>query len=780
MKTPLFAGMSVALAGLLAMSLPVAAQDAVLDNLPKPSEPVKAIVGKTFKESRPGKVKIPTAPAGAPNVVIFLIDDIGFAALSTFGGPIPAPALDRLASRGVTYNDFHTTAICSPSRAAILTGRNPHAVNMGHITEVATGYDGYTSAIPNTAASVATVLKNSGYSTSAWGKWHQTAIWEVNPAGPYTTWPTGQGFDTFYGFVGGETDQYHPALYSGINAIEAPETPGYNLNDDIRERAIAWMRLQKTLAPERPFFAYIAPGATHAPHQVSRDWVTPFRGKFDQGWDKLREEIFARQIANGVIPKTAKLTPRPKEFPAWDSLNAEQKKIAARLMETYAGFAAQTDYEAGLIIDALEKMGELDNTLFIYMVGDNGASIEGAEYGAFNEVLMLNGIPEDPGTIMKNIDLIGTEKAQNHVPAPFAWALNTPFQWGKLVASHYGGTSNPVVMSWPKRITDAGGKRSQFHHVTDIAPTIYEATGIKFPKYVNGIKQQPLDGVSMAYTWDKNNTNAKTRHTTQYFEVYTNRGIYQDGWYAAAKHAGFPWVHEVSTPVEDDRWELYDMSRDFSQADNLAEKYPQKLKALQALFDQEARKYNVYPLDDRGGARFDPNNLPLAGTGRTHLVFYPGAERIPERSAPQTVGRSYTITADFDNTQGDADGVLVSQGAAVGGWSMYVKGGKLNFLFNDFAEAKHLITSPEALPKGKVKAVLDFAADAPGRGKPGVLKLSINGKVVGQARTARTPLAGWSLSDTFDVGADLGSPVGDYPAGWRFKGSLEKVTVDLK
>src|SRR5882672_6228802 len=791
MKTALSLAIVTVLLGLVACSktgpegpaATTAAKSAAsggIDNLPKPPDAIEATVNTTYFDSKPGKVTIPVAPKGAPNVVIFMIDDMGFGALETFGGPIPSPALTRLAKRGLTYNDFHTTAQCSPTRAALLTGRNHHSVNMGTITEIGTGFDGYTSAIPNTAASIAMVLKNSGYSTSAWGKWHQTAVWEANPSGPFTTWPTGQGFDKFYGFNGGESHQFHPALYDGTTPIEAPDTPGYNLNDDLRENAIAWMTLQKTVAPDKPFFVYFAPGATHAPHHVFPEWAKPFQGKFDQGWDKLREETFARQIAGNAIPKNAKLTPRPKEIPAWDSLTLDQQKVASKLMETYAGFAAQTDYEAGLLIDELEKIGEFDNTLFIYIVGDNGASSEGQEFGMFNEMTSLNAFSEDPKTILKNADLIGGAKAYNHYPAGFAWATNTPFQWVKLVASHYGGTGNPVVMSWPKRITDAGGKRPQFHHVIDIAPTIYEAARVHFPDYVNGVKQMPLEGVSMVYTWDKANATSKTRHTTQYFELFGNRGVWHDGWYACTKHVDVPWRLSTTKKFDADRWELYHMTEDFSQANDLAAKEPAKLKELQALFDVEARKYHVYPLDDRAGARFDPGNMPLAGGGRNSFTYYPGAARIPERSAPYTIGRSYRVPADLDTSTAPADGVIVALGGIAGGWSIYVKGGKLSYVFNDFSEALHTIVARDPLPKGKVEAVVDFKADAGGAGKGGVISLSINGRKVGETRTERTPLSAFSLDETFDVGADFGSPVGDYRPGFAYGGTIEKVTVDLE
>ncbi len=754
--------------------------DADASALPRPTAVIDADVGTTYRDSQPGTVTIPQAPKGAPNIVIFLIDDMGFSTLETFGGPIPSPALDRIAAQGLRYKDFHTTAQCSPTRAALLSGRNHHSVNMGTVTEIGTGFEGYSSGVPNTAASIATILKHNGYSTSAWGKWHQTAVWEANPSGPFTTWPTGQGFDKFYGFIGGETHQFHPALYDGTTPVEPVLHDDYNLNDDLRERAIEWMRLQKAVAPEKPFFVYFAPGATHAPHQVAPQWVKPFAGKFNQGWDLLREEIFARQLEQGVIPENTLLTPRPEVIPAWDSLSEDQQRIASTLMETYAGFAAQTDYEAGLLIDALQEMGEFDNTLFIYMVGDNGASSEGQEYGVFNEMTSLNGFSEDTAVILEKAELIGSANAYNHFPAGFAWATNTPFQWVKFVASHYGGTANPVVMSWPDRITDTGGERGQFHHVVDIAPTIYEAAGIDFPRYVNGIEQIPLAGASMVYTWDADNADAKTRHTTQYFELFGNRGIYHDGWFAAAKHGDVPWRLTATKSFDQDRWELYHMDSDFSQARDLAEEEPEKLAELIALFDAEARKYNVYPLDDRAGARFDPRNLPLAGGPRKAYTYRPGGLRIPERSAPYTLGRSYTVRAELDNTAGDAHGTIVALGGVAGGWSLYVQDGVLNYVYSDFGEHVHTIVDEVPLPQSKVSALLTFTADPGGPGGGATITLSVNGRESGTTRTERTPLAAFSLDEYFGVGADYGSPVGDYPPGFPFRGNLESVTLELQ
>ncbi|MBX3240382.1 MAG: arylsulfatase [Chitinophagaceae bacterium] len=746
-----------------------------ISNLPKPTEPVTgATVTSFYQDSKPGAVPGIKARDGAPNVVIFIIDDMGFGAMSTFGGPVASPNLDRVAKNGLSYIDFHTTAQCSPTRAALLAGRNHHSVSMGTIVDIGTGFNGYTGQVPNTTAPIATVLKNSGYATSAWGKWHQTAIWENNPFGPFTTWPTGQGFDKFYGFIGGETNQYFPALTDGITSIEAPNTPGYNLNDDLADHAIAWLRLKHSMSPEKPFFLYFAPGATHAPHQVSKEWSDKYKGKFDEGYDVLRQQIYEHQIKEGKIPSKAGLSPRPEEIPAFSTLSPEEKKVASRLMEVYAGFAEQTDYEAGRLLDALQEMGELDNTIFMYIVGDNGASSEGQEKGMFNELVSLDGQKEDFNTILKNIDKIGGPEAFNHYNTGWAWALDAPFQWVKLVASHYGGTSNPLVVSWPAGIKSKGEIRTQFHHVIDIAPTIYEAAGIQFPEYVDGVKQKPLEGVSMVYSFD--NKDVPTQHTVQYFELFGNRGIYDNGWYACAKHGDKPWNLSATKPFDNDRWELYNMKEDFSQANDLAGSNPEKLKELQAVFDREARKYNVYPMDDRGGARFNPNNLPLASTGKTEFTYYSGAERIPEKSAPRFIGANYNVTVQLADLKGSENGAIVAIGGVSGGWSIYMKNGTPYYVFNEYGEQRNLIKGTVPL---KGNATLELNVKENGPGKPADAELLANGKLVGKVSTKRTPLSGYSLDETFDVGNDLGSPVGDYKPYFKFNGNIKEVKVKL-
>lgn len=750
------------------------------DVLPRPEKPLPAQVERTWHDSKPAKIQGIRAAANAPNIVIVLLDDVGFGAAGAFGGPAPTPTLDRLAQRGLRYNAFHTTALCSPTRAALLTGRNHHSVATGQITELATGFDGYTSVIPKSTATIAELLRQHGYNTSAWGKWHNTPVWETSIAGPFDRWPTGMGFEKFYGFIGGESHQYEPPLYDGTLAVERPKKPGYTLNEDLADQAIAWMRLQKSIAPEKPFFVYFAPGATHAPHHVPKEWSDKFKGQFDQGWDKLREEIFERQKKLGVIPASAKLTPRPPQIPAWESLTPERKKIASRLMEIYAGYLAQTDSEVGRLVDAIKELGVFDNTLFIYIVGDNGASGEGTPYGVLNESSVLNGVPEDPSVVLKHLDELGGPTAYNHYPVGFAWACDTPFQWTKQVASHFGGTRNPMVISWPNRIKDAGGLRSQFHHCIDIVPTILEAVGIPEPSMVNGAPQKPIEGVSMLYTFD--NPKGPSRRRTQYFEMMGNRALYDNGWIASCFHGRVPWEFSFtkSWSFDTEKWELYNLAEDFSQADNLADKYPDKLRALQDLFWAEAAKHNVLPLDDRGGDRVDTANWPVPGGDRNKFTFYPGAVRIPETSAPVTKNRSFVITAEVEIPQAGAEGVVTAIGGVVGGWSLYFKDGKPSFTYNYLTSARPSVTSAKKLGAGPASVRYEFAYDGGGMGKGGESKLFVNGQLTAQGRIERTVPLLFSCDETFDVGTDTGSPVGLYPTDFAFTGKIKKVEIELK
>jgi arylsulfatase A-like enzyme len=746
--------------------------------LPPPEATIRAEVGETYKDSKPGKIpEPPKAPAGAPNVVVVLLDDVGFGATGTFGGPVLTPTFDRLAKQGLRYNAFHTTALCSPTRAALLTGRNHHSVNTGVITEICTGFEGYTSVIPRSAATVAEVLRQNGYNTSAWGKWHNTPVWETSIAGPFDHWPTGMGFEYFYGFNGGETNQYEPTLFENTAPIEVHYKDGETLNDDLADRAIAWMRLQKSVAPEKPFFVYWAPGAAHAPHQVQKEWSDKYKGQFDQGWDKLREEIFARQKKLGVIPAGTKLTPRPEQIPSWESLTPERKKIASRLMEIYAGFLAQTDYEIGRMEDAIKDTGTWDNTLFMYIAGDNGASGEGGLYGVLNEMSILNGVQEDPAVVLKHLDDLGGPHAFNHYPVGFAWACDTPFQWTKQVASHFGGTRNAMVVTWPKRIRDAGGLRSQFHHCIDIEPTILEAAGVVAPSIVNGVTQQPIEGVSMVYTFD--DPKAPTRRNTQYFEMFANRALYRDGWTASVFHGRAPWDFTTPASFDKEKWELYHVADDFSQADDLAAKNPRKLRELQDLFMAEAGKYHVLPLDDRGVVRVDRATRPEVGGERTHYTYYAGAVRIPDSVAPDVKNRSFSITADVVIPKDGADGVLVAMGGLPAGWSLYVKDGKPAFTYNYFLAEITTITGKEKLPAGPATVSYEFAYDGGGVGKGGAGKLSVNGKPVAEGRIDKTVPFLYSADETLDVGMDTGSAVADYKAPFPFTGAVKKVMIDL-
>ena len=609
------------------LAWPALAQDV----LPRPEPPFKGIIGETYKTSTPDKIPLIKAPDGAPNVLIVLIDDSGFGQWSTFGGLIPTPNLDRIAANGLRYTRFHTTALCSPTRAALLTGRNHHSVGTGMITELGNGYPGYSGQIPSSAGMVSEILRQNGYSTAFIGKNHNIADWETSVSGPFDRWPSRQGFDHFYGFIGGEANQWAPALYRDTTPVEMEIPKGmegrYTLNDSLADEVIKYINKEKSATPDRPFFVYYAPGATHAPHHVPKEWIAKFKGKFDQGWDKYREEAYKRQLQLGVIPADAKLTPRPKENPAWDSLNNDQKRVATRLMEAFAAYTAQTDFEVGRVLDALRDTGQLDNTLVIWEIGDNGSSMEGTLNGVFNEMSSLNGVPEDTSYVVKHIDEIGGPGSYNHFPVGWAWAMNTPFQWGKQVASHFGGTRNPVVISWPARIKDKGGVRTQFHHVIDLVPTILEAAHVTAPTELNGVKQKPIEGVSMMYSFD--DPKAKEQRPTQYFEMFGNRALYHEGWIAVARHGRLPWENAGSYDFDKDTWELYNVAQDFSEANDVAAQNPDKLKELQDLFLVEAKKYNVLPLDDRFAERANPALRPSLIEGKTSFTYYAGATRIP-------------------------------------------------------------------------------------------------------------------------------------------------------
>ena len=721
------------------------------------------------------------APEGAPNVVVVLIDDMGFGQPSAFGGGVRMPTLEKLAENGLRYNQFHTTALCSPTRTALLTGRNHHTNNAGAIMELATAFPGNTGIRPQSVAPMAEMLRHNGYSTAAFGKYHETPPWEASVSGPFDGWPTRSGFDKFYGFIGGETNQWSPLIYDGTAKVDLPRDPNYHFTTDMTNQAVAWVRYQQALTPDKPFFVYFAPGATHAPHHVPREWIEKNKGRFDAGWDQYREETLERQKKLGVVPAEAKLAPKPKEIKDWDKLPADEKKLFARQMEVYAGFGEQTDHEVGRLVQAIEDLGEMDNTLFIYIAGDNGASAEGGMAGLFNESTYFNGVPENPADILKKIDDLGGPMSFNHYAAGWAVAGDTPFTWTKQVASSYGGTRNGMVIHWPRRIKAKGEVRSQWQHVTDIAPTVLDAAGLPFPKSVNGTVQKPFEGASLVYTFD--DAKAESRHATQYFEILGNRAIYHDGWFAGTVHRA-PWEYEPRAALTDDVWELYDTTQDFSLANDLAAANPKKLKEMQALFLQEAARYNVLPIDDRTMERFDP---ALAGRpdlmgGRTSLTLAEGMTGMMENTFINVKNRSHTLTAEVEIPQGGANGVVLCQGGRFGGWSLYLKDGKPGYTYNWVGLERYSVSAPEALPAGKATVKLEFAYDGGGRGKGGTATLLVNGRKVGEGRVEHTNASVFSSDDGADVGVDEGTPVTeDYKERDNaFTGRIGKVTVEGK
>ncbi len=749
--------------------------------LPVAEPPVVSITEVDARKATPPARFEVKAPDGAPNVVIVLIDDIGFGHSSAFGGPIRMPTLEKLASRGLRYNRFHTTALCSPTRTALLTGRNHHVNNAGAIMELATAFPGNTGVRPNSVAPMAEILRLNGYSTAAFGKYHETAPWEASVSGPYDRWPTRSGFDKFYGFIGGETNQWAPAIYDGVARVEPPHDPNYHFTTDMTNQAMAWVRFQQALTPEKPFYMYFATGATHAPHHVPKEGIAKYKGEFDRGWDKLREETLARQLEKGIVPAGTKLTARPAEIPAWDSLSADQKRLFARQMETFAGFAEHTDHEVGRLVSALEDMGEMENTLFLYIVGDNGSSAEGGPDGTYNELLALNGIVSDVSSQLAHIDEWGGPNTFPHFSIGWAHAGDTPFQWTKQVASHFGGTRNPMVLHWPERLPDAKGEvRSQFHHVIDVAPTVLEAAGLPQPTMVNGTKQYPMDGTSMVYTF--NDAGAPDRRTTQYFEMFGNRAIYHDGWVAATRHS-IPWLLTQNPPFDQDRWELYNINEDFSQANDLAAQNPEKLKELQELFSREAIRNHVFPLDDRRAERFDAaiaGRPDLMGP-RTSLTLYEGMTGITENAFINIKGRSSAITAEID-VPARANGVIIAQAGRFGGWSLYLKDGRVHHVYNYGGLERSTVTAPAALTPGTHTVHYEFVYDGGKPGSGGVSRLTIDGKGAGEVRVPRTMAFLYSADEGVDVGVDNETPVtDDYKQGENeFTGRILKVTVEAK
>ena len=750
--------------------------------LPRPDAHFTGNVGRTYLESDKPQFPQPVrAPKGAPNILLILLDDAGFGQFSTFGGGVPSPTMDRLAAEGLRYNRFHTTALCSPSRAALITGRNHHSAAFAGITELATGYDGYTCILPKSCGTVGEVLRQNGYMTAWIGKNHNTPTWELSAAGPFDRWANGLGFDYFYGFNGGDINQFQPVLYENSNLVPAPTDPNYHLSTDIADHAIAWMRNVKSIAPGRPFFLYVAPAATHAPHQAPKEWIDQFKGKFDMGWDKYREETLARQKKLGVVPPDTKLTERSAGLPAWDSLNADQKRLYARMMEIFAGYGAHCDHEMGRIIDAVKQLPDADNTLILYIAGDNGSSAEGGLEGSLSENMFFNGFAEKWQDNIKVIDELGGPKHFNHFPSAWAHAMNTPFQWTKQVASHFGGTRNPMILSWPARIKDRGGLRSQFAHIIDVTPTIYEVCGITAPTRINGIEQKPIEGTSFAYTFD--DAKAKERHTTQYFEMGVNRGIYENGWMASAL-AFQPWqaVREGFDP-DKQKWELYHVDEDFSQANDLAAKHPEKLRQLQDLWWVEAAKYNVLPLDWRAGVRMNAELMgrPSLIGGRKTMTYYPGTVGVPDAAAPPMLNKSWTITAEIEVSNEGGSGMIVTQGGVEGGYGLYLREGKPTFVYNYLGIERPTFAGKDALAKGRHKLVVDFAYTGGGVGKSGTLAMSSDGHPIAEGKLEKTVPNKFSICEGLDIGMDVGSPVDfTYQPPFPFTGKIEKVTIELK
>ena len=751
--------------------------------------PIQVPPRPTYTELDARKAKMPApfpvgAPAGAPNVVIVLLDDVGFAASSPFGGPVPTPTLERLAAGGLRYNHFHTTALCSPTRAALKSGRNHHTCNMAFITEMATGFPGATGQIPDSVAPVAEMMRLNGWSTAAFGKWHETAVWETSVSGPFDRWPTRQGFDHFYGFIGGETNQWAPFLYDGVTQVELPADPKYHFLTDMTDRTVSWLRFQKAMTPDKPFFVYYAPGATHAPHHVPEEWIAKWKGKFDAGWDVLREESLKRQLALGVVPPGTKLAPKPEAIKDWAALSADEKRLFARQMEVYAAYLDMTDHEVGRVVDAIESVGQLDNTLFFYVVGDNGASAEGGMNGMFNEYTYFNGVQEKVEEMLRHYDAWGDPHTYPHMAAGWAVALDTPFTWTKQVASSFGGTRNGLVVHWPKGIRAKGELRTQFSHVIDVAPTILEAAGLPEPKVVNGTPQIPMEGVSMKYSFD--DAKAPERHTTQYFEIAGNRAIYHDGWLANTIHRA-PWEQVVRRPLPDDVWELYDVRNDFSLTNDLSAKHPEKLKELQALFLKEAEAHHVLPLDDRLLERAIAAIVqrPDLMHGRTSITLGDGMTGLLENTFINIKNRSFSVVAEVEVPASGANGTVIAQGGRFGGWSLYVKDGvpAWDYVFLGLQRTSVVATKP--LAPGKATLRLEFAYDGAPRemGKGGTATLYVGDEKVAESKVPHTQAAIFSADETADVGIDLGTPVVEAigsEAKSRFTGKIPKVTVSVK
>lgn len=749
-----------------------------MSDIPKSTPAFEGNIDRDYGKSTPRKLELNKSAKGKPNILLVMLDDVGFGTCSTFGGPIPTPGVDKVAEAGLRYNQFHTTALCSPTRASLLTGRNHHSVHMGGITEIANSFPAYDSAIPLETATIAEILKGNGYSTGCFGKWHLTPSWEQNPAGPFDRWPTGLGFERFYGIIGAEASHWEPPVYDQTTPIEPHlNKDDYHLTEDLADKAIEWISRQKASAPDKPFFCYFAPAAVHAPHHVSPEWSNPFKGQFDSGWDQMREEIYQRQLDLGVIPPGTKLTERPEQVPGWDEYPDRYKPVAARLMEVFAGFMAHTDAQVKRVLDSLTELQCFDDTLVIYLTGDNGASAEGTVHGAWSAPSFQNGVHEDPEWLLEHMDDFGTDRCENHFNVGWAWALDSPFQWMKQVASHFGGTRNALAVSWPKGITARQELRTQFHHVIDIFPTILEVTGIDMPTKVNGVEQDPVHGHSMTYSFTDGD--APSNHPTQYFEILGNRAIYHDGWMASCFHGRLPWIRFAGYEFDGEQevWELYNIADDFSQGFDLAAKHPEKLAELRALFESEAAKNGVYPLRDASARRGGDYSVPHSLDGYHKMTYTTAHVRMPESSVINIKNVSHEIIAEIE--VGDAvHGVIACQGGNMAGWSLYVdEASRPTYLYNWFGHELTTLKGESALLPGSHVLRMHYEHDG-GFAAGGLASLYLNDELIAEARIDKTVPVIFSMSgETFDVGRDTGAPVGPYPHNFPFSGKIHGVTL---
>ena len=752
--------------------------------LPNPPAPFGGTINLSAEDSKPYWSPTIVPPEGAPNILLIMTDDAGYGVAGTFGGVIPTPALDRIASMGLRYTQFHSTALCSPTRAALITGRNHHSVGFGVVSEQATGFPGYDSVIPLNSASIGEILKENGYATSWFGKNHNTPSFQYSAAGPFDQWPSGMGFDYFYGFMGGDSSQWQPYLFRDHTQVYPwVGNPGYNLITDMADDAIDHIRQLNATAPDKPFFVYYVPGATHAPHHPTQEWIDKFKGQFDMGWNELREQIFANQKKLGVIPADTELTPWPDDLPEWDTLDADSKKLFAHQAEVFAGYVAYSDHEIGRVIQAVEDLGKLDNTLIIYIEGDNGTSAEGSTLGTPNEVITIQGMEMPVADQLKFYDAWGSDQTYPHMSVAWSWAFDTPFKWTKQIASHFGGTRQGMAIAWPARIKDAGGIRYQFHHMIDIVPTILEATGIAAPAIVNGIAQKPIEGVSMVYTWDKANAEAPSTRETQYFEMFGNRALYHDGWIASTTPPAAPWLMgqgPLPEVVNGYKWELYNLEEDYSQAHDLASSNPDKLRELQEMFLVEAAKYDVFPLDNSILARILAPR-PSGTAGRDEFTYTGEIYGIPTSDAPSILNRDYTITAEIDVPSADADGMIVTMGGRFGGYGLYLLKGKPVFAYNLAMLAHFRWEGADALTPGKHTIVFDYKVAEAGFGKGGTGILTVDGTEVAKQDIPHSVPVIMPWDETFDVGIDTRTPVStDYELPFRFPGTIEKVTFKLE